>query len=167
LNLALNSKEVRLNFDRIRHISGQVEERLTSLGSQDAKTTNIIKSLSDEELQDVSNLLQIANFLLVKYESSKEMRGLVKGIVDIIELSASDVETIDDEIHELAVSAESIVKKIKDAQGNISTKFDLCSSETTQKKSPNSCSINLTNSSTEFHTYGYQQSSQEETAQVI
>lgn len=161
-------KEIRITSERLRQLSGQVEERLTLLNdSKESKMSDIIQSMSEEELKDVNNLLQIAKFLLVKYENSKEMREIVRDVVGTIELSAADVEVLDDEIHELVISAENIVNKIKEVQGNISYKFDLSSEEKSLKKSPKSCPINLTNSSTEFHTYEYQQSSQEETAQVI
>ncbi|NIU02552.1 MAG: hypothetical protein GWN01_17115, partial [Nitrosopumilaceae archaeon] len=76
------------------------------------------------ELQDIDKLLQIANFLIIKYEDKKEMVSIMGDFVDMIEAYAESIEKIDDDVTELVVSAENSIKRLKDMHMNISTKFD-------------------------------------------
>ncbi|MFQ5572902.1 MAG: hypothetical protein ACE5EJ_01485 [Nitrosopumilaceae archaeon] len=129
-----------------------------------------IEKLTPTELQDLHEILRIADFILTKHEMNKDFHSILKEFVGIINNSANSVETLDDEISELVISAESTITRIKTLQGKVSNDFDF---EANQKEvkiaeiPSESSGNNLTNSSTGVYTQEYQQNSTVETEQVI
>ena len=134
------------------------------------KNNQKIEKLTPTELQDLHEILRIADFILTKHEMNKDFHSILKEFVGIINNSAHSVESLDDEISELVISAESTINRIKSLQGKVSDDYDL---ETKQKEVKNvsiaaeSSGNNLTNSSRAVYTQEYQHNSTVEAEQVI
>jgi len=134
------------------------------------KSNQKIEKLTPTELQDLHEVLRIADFILTKHEMNKDFHSLLKEFVGIINNSTNSVESLDDEISELVISAESTITRIKSLQGKVSDDYDF---EANQKEvkiegiASKSSGNNLTNSSIGVYTHGYQRNSTVEAEQVI
>ena len=155
LKLLTGRLNIPKDLDRIRSLSTKIENKLSHSKSDDSE----LDKISLEELQDINKILQLADFMLCKYEEKKETHSILENFVSIIHESAKSIQGVDDEISELIVSAEDSINKIKDMYVTISDKSDLQNQPQLTKYG----SINLTNFSTEINTVEYQQNSQEET----
>ncbi len=150
----------------IKNLTSKIDKTIKEKSTPEQK----IEGLSFEELNDLSKIVKLADFMLCKYEDKKEMQSILIDFVSMIKESAEDVTGIDDEISELILSAEDSIKKVKDVHSRLhkhtgmekeddSLKIEQILAET----SP----INLTKFTTEINTVGYQQNSEEESGQVI
>ena len=134
------------------------------------KNNQKIEKLTPAELQDLHEILRIADFILTKHEMNKDFHSILKEFIGIINNSANSVEILDDEISELVISAESTITHIKTLQAKVSDDFDF---EANQKEvkieeiTSESSGNNLTNSSTGVYPQGYQHNSAVEAEQVI
>jgi len=98
----------RQNFSKdlafIRDISKKIDKKIAqSSTSIDSK----IDKLSVEELQDLSKIVGLADFMLCKYEDKKETKYILEYFVSIIRDSAESFEGVDDEVSELIISSDS------------------------------------------------------------
>jgi len=153
------------DLEFVRSISEKIDRKL----SQSNNSINPkIDKLSLEELQDLSKIVRLADFMLFKYEDKKETRSLLKHFVSIIRDSAESIEEIDDEVSELIISAEDSINKIKEIHTTVSEKYDFEKSDvkTIEDDSENS-SNNLTKSTIEINSQEYPQNSTAKNAQVI
>lgn len=153
------------DLEFVRNISEKIDRKL----SQSKNSINPkIDKLSLEELQDLSKIVHLADFMLFKYEDKKETRSLLKHFVSIIRDSAESIEEIDDEVSELIISAEDSINKIKEIHTNVSEKYDLEKSGIkTIEDGSESSSNNLTKATIEINSQEYPQNSTEKNAQVI
>lgn len=166
-----NGKEL----DFLTNISEKIEKKLSA--SEKTKFDN----LTLEELQDLSKICKLANFLLAKYEDKKEVRSIMQYFVSTIQESAQSIEKIDDEVSELIISAEDSISKIKEIHTNISEKYDVVNpkaSEESPKIDEMTCgicseigesnsSINFTKIAIEINSQEYQQNSSKKDTQVV
>ena len=150
--------------EKIRRLSGEIEKKLSQ--SPEGKK---IEKLSDEELQDLNKILQMADFLLCKNEERKQVYSMMKEFVDMIKGSAESVSCLDDEISEMVLAAEDSLLRIKSIQCRVSENYAFDSKQKTanQHESQKKGAINLTNTSTPIYTQGYQPNSTLEAEQVI
>ena len=154
-------------MEKVRKLSSLVDKKMENYRQ---KNNQKIEKLTPTELQDLQEILRIADFILTKHEMNKDFHSILKEFVGIINNSANSVESLDDEISELVVSAESTISRIKSLQGKVSDDFDF---EANQKEVKNkeiaseSSGNNLTNSSIGVYTQGYQHNSTVEAEQVI
>jgi hypothetical protein len=154
-------------MEKVRKFSVLVDKKIEDMKKKDNKK---VENLSYTELQDLHEILRIADYILTKHEMNKDFHSILKEFVGIINNSVNSVETLDDEISELVISAESTINHIKNLQGRVSSDFDFKTNqdETKTEEIPNKSSpINLTKSSTGIYTQGYQHNSPVETEQVI
>ena len=153
------------DIEFVRQISEKIDKKLSQ---SDSSINSKIDKLSLEELQDLRKIVNIADFMLYKYEDKKETRSILEDFVSIIRGSAESIEEIDDEVSELIISAEDSINKVKAIHTNISEKYDFKKSEIKdiEDDSENS-SNNLTKFAIEINSQGYQQNSEERNAQVI
>lgn len=156
LKLLTGKLNIPRDLERVRTLSSKIENKLSHSKSDESQ----LDKISSEELQDINKILQLADFLLCKYEEKKETHSILEHFVSVIHESAKSIQGLDDEISELIVSAEDSINKVKDMYVTISDKSDLSSKVPIE----NCGSINLTNFATEINTVEYQQNSQEETA---
>ena len=163
----LKKSDTKKDTEHVKEISSLVEKRLVKFSK---KTEKKIEKLSYEELQDLNEILKMADYILCKYENKKEIRSLLKDFVEIINSSSDSINYLDDEIDELVLNAEDAIKRIKDIQSNVSESlsFDRPSKKNTNTNAePEKGANNLTNSSRPVYTQEYQQTSAVKTEQVI
>ncbi|MEX0656158.1 MAG: hypothetical protein WD154_01250 [Nitrosopumilaceae archaeon] len=132
---------------KIQKLSSFVEKRLEDLDSDKKQ----IRQLSFEELQDFNQILRIADYILYKYESKKEVFSLIKEFVDMVNNSIGSMDVLNDKVNELVISAEDSIKRIKSLQSNVSENFTLeeyAKSDGFAKSEKQDSTNNLTNSAT-------------------
>lgn len=161
LNFLNPKTDLPKDISNIQSISAKIEKKLSASGVQ-------IDKLTLEELQDINKIVGLANFMLCKYEDKKETRLILQHFVSIIDDSAQSMESVDDDISELILSAEDSINKVKNMHSKISEKSDLEKSylDESDVESKNG-SFNLTNFTTPINTSKYQEKSQGDTVQVI
>ncbi len=153
------------DLEFVRNISEKIDRKLSQ--SKNSLNPNIDK-LSLEELQDLSKIVRLADFMLFKYEDKKETRSLLKHFVSIIRDSAESIEEIDDEVSELIISAEDSINKIKEIHTKVSENYDLEKSGfKTIEDEPENSSNYLTKFTTEINSQEYPQNSPEKKVRVI
>ena len=119
--MKMPKRDVTRELDRIKSISAKLDKRLTKVHSTDYK----IEQLTIEEINDLSKLVDIANFMVTKYADKRDVHRIVKNFADIIAEAAQSLEQIDDEISEMIMSAEDSIGRVKVMYSNISAKSDL------------------------------------------
>ena len=160
----LKSGRLSKDLEFIRGISKKIDRKLAQ-----SKSANInVEKLTAEELQDLSKIANLADFLLTKYEDKKEIKEIIEYFASIVRETTESIDLVDDEISELVLSTEDSINKIKDMQSNISEKYDFEKPPTeTEVKTSQSSSNNLTKFATEINSQEYQQNSTDKDAQVI
>ncbi len=150
------------DIEFVRNISEKIDKKLSQSNNSQ------IDKLSVEELQDLNKIVNLADFMLCKYEDKKETRTILENFVSIIRESAESIEDIDDEVSELIISAEDSINKVKEIHTNISEKYDFKKSNnnTPEGDSENS-SNNLTKPLIEINSQEYQHNSKGKDIQVI
>ena len=166
MTILKNNSKFQRDIAKIGSFSSIVEKQMSKIQKSDEAK---ISKLTFEELQDFNKILQIANYLLCKYEDKKEIHSLLKDFVKMIVSSTNSLDALNDQIDELVISADDAIGRIKELQANVSENFTVDS--VLEKKSPEiatkTCGINLTKSTTPVYTQEYQAKSQVETEQVI
>ncbi len=167
--MKLKSLKIKKDLNKVKKFSSLVEKELFRF---DKKNEKKLKKLSLEELKDLHQLLQIANYILSKHEDKKEIRSLLKEFVDMINYSTLSVDILNDDIQELVISAEISIEKIKNLQGNVSENFSFNTTKRNfeakgPKPAPKTSTNNLTKSTTGLYTQEYLSKSKLETGQII
>ncbi len=149
-----NSPNFKKELKKIRRISSIVEKKLSQYENKDERK---IEKLTFEELQDLSKLTSAADYILTKHEENREVYSLLKDFVDMINNSSASIDTLNDRISELVISAGSAISKIKNLQGDVSENYSLISSESKNQENetaitPESSTNNLTKSVTPVYT---------------
>jgi hypothetical protein len=111
LKLSLKTSET-VNLEKIRHFKSIIEKKIDN---DSQKTQN----LEFDELNDFHKILQICEFVLEKYENKKALSQNLKKFVKIIDSTLVNLESLDDEINELTISADFSMNKIKEFQSNL------------------------------------------------
>lgn len=109
------------DFKKIEKFSSLVEKRLLTFD----KDKQRIEKLSFEELQDLNELLRLADYILTKHEDKKEVYALLKDFVAMINNSSNSMDLLNDKITELVISAEAAISRIKNLQTDISENYSL------------------------------------------
>ncbi|MFB5648289.1 MAG: hypothetical protein ACE5RM_02255, partial [Candidatus Nitrosomaritimum aestuariumsis] len=98
----LKPNRISKDLDFIKNISGKIDKKISQSDSSNLK----IENLTLEELQDLRKIVGLADFMLHKYEDKKDTKSILEYFVSIIRDSAESIESIDDEVSELIISAE-------------------------------------------------------------
>ena len=107
------------DFKKIEKFSSLVEKRLLTFDNDKQR----IEKLSFEELQDLNELLRLADYILTKHEDKKEVYALLKDFVAMINNSSNSMDLLNDKITELVVSAEAAISRIKNLQTDVSENY--------------------------------------------
>lgn len=160
----LKSNKISKDLDFIKNISGKIDKKISQSNTKNLK----IENLTLEELQDLRKIVGLADFMLHKYEDKKDTKSILEYFVSIIRDSAESIESIDDEVSELIISAEDSIGKIKELHTNISEKYDLEKSgqDNEEDDSENSAN-NFTKIAIEINSQEYLENSTEKEGQVI
>jgi hypothetical protein len=156
--------KISKDLDFIKNISCKIDKKISQ-----SNTKNLnIENLTLEELQDLRKIVGLADFMLHKYEDKKDTKSILEYFVSIIRDSAESIESIDDEVSELIISAEDSIGKIKELHTNISEKYDLEKSDQNieEDESENSAN-NFTKIAIEINSQEYLENSTEKKGQVI
>jgi galactitol-specific phosphotransferase system IIB component len=156
LTILKPQRNIKKDLEKVGKIYSLVDKRLKSTEKFNQKVEN----LTIDELNDLSEILRLADLILTKHEVKKEFHDLLKEFVVIITKSADSVEVLDDEISELIISAEGTISRVKALRGKVSDEFDFGMGKTNARREQiiaNNCSNNLTKSSTGVYTQGYPQ----------
>jgi hypothetical protein len=167
LSVLKPQKNLKKDLEKVRKFSSLVSKQLENFKTKNHKE---IEKLTYIELQDFHEILRIADFLLTKHEANKDFHSILKEFVEVINNSADSVETLDDEICELVISAENTINRFKTLQGKVANDYDIDAKQNEVKIDeilPESSGNNLTNSSTRVYPQEYQQNSRVEAEQVI
>jgi len=156
--------KISKDLDFIKNISCKIDKKISQ-----SNTKNLnIENLTLEELQDLRKIVGLADFMLHKYEDKKDTKSILEYFVSIIRDSAESIESIDDEVSELIISAEDSIGKIKELHTNISEKYDLEKSDQNieEDESENSAN-NFTKIAIEINSQEYLENYTEKKGQVI
>lgn len=160
----LKSNKISKDLDFIKNISGKIDKKISQSNTKNLK----IENLTLEELQDLRKIVGLADFMLHKYEDKKDTKSILEYFVSIIRESAESIESIDDEVSELIISAEDSISKIKELHTNISEKYDLeKSGQNTEEDESENSANNFTKIAIEINSQEYLENSTEKKGQVI
>ena len=112
-------RNLKKDLKKIEKFSSLVEKRLLTFD----KDKQRIEKLSIEELQDLNELLRLADYILTKHEDKKEVYALLKDFVAMINNSSNSMDLLNDKIVELVVSAEAAISRIKNLQTDVSENY--------------------------------------------
>jgi hypothetical protein len=102
-----------VNLEKVKHFKSVIEKKIDSGDIQK------FQNYEYEELNDFHKILQICEFILEKYESKRELSQNLKKFVSIIDSTLINLESLDEEINELTVSADFSLKKIQEFKSNL------------------------------------------------
>lgn len=158
LDILNNKNGFKRDLQRIKNLSEKIDKKLSQTGISEEEK---IQGLTLEELQDLSKIVGLADFMLYKYEDKKDMRSILGDFVAMIKESAEGIDGLDDEISELILSAEDSIKKIKESHRKIYAKseFEMEDSFKAERILAETGSINLTKFATEINAVEYQHNS--------
>ena len=111
MKISLNTP-VTLNLEKIQQIKSIIEKNI-------GQNQLSIKNLEPEELYDYQKILQICEFILVKYENKKSLYENLKKLVNVLDTTMMSIESLDDEINELSISADLSINRLKDFKSNL------------------------------------------------
>ena len=111
MKISLNTP-VTLNLEKIQQIKSIIEKNI-------GQNQLSIKNLEPEELYDYQKILQICEFILVKYENKKSVHENLKKLVNVLDTTMMSIESLDDEINELSISANLSINRLKDFKSNL------------------------------------------------
>ena len=101
-----------IHLDKIQNIKSIIEK---NLGQNQLNITN----LELEELDDYQKITQICEFILVKHENKKSLHENLKKLVNILDTTMMSLESLDDEINELHISADLSISRLKNFKSNL------------------------------------------------
>ena len=108
--LLKTSQVIRLK--KVRDLRTIIEEKINDDGGK-------IQNFNLEELNDFQKVLQICEFILEKYQNKTTLSQNLKKFVSIIDSTLVDLESLDDEIDELTISANFSLGKIKEFESDL------------------------------------------------
>ena len=111
MKISLNTP-VTLNLEKIQQIKSIIEKNI-------GQNQLSIKNLEPEELYDYQKILQICEFILVKYENKKSLHENLKKLVNVLDTTMMSIESLDDEINELSISADLSINSLNDFKSNL------------------------------------------------
>ena len=111
MKISLNTP-VTLNLEKIQHIKSIIEK---NIGQNEFS----VKNLEPEELSDYQIIMQICEFILVKHENKKSLHKNLKNLVNVLDSSILSLESLDEEINELSISADFSINRLKDFKANL------------------------------------------------
>ena len=103
---------IPLNLEKIQHMKSIIEKKI-------GQNQSSFKNLEPEELSDYQKIMQICEFILVKHENKKSLHKNLKNLVNVLDSSILSLESLDEEINELSISADFSINRLKDFKANL------------------------------------------------
>ncbi len=84
-------------------------------GTYDSMIGNVdLRTLTDEELADMNQLVAITEYILARHEDKKDLHNILKSFAGTIHKSVESLGTIDDEIREMILATQSSLGRMND-----------------------------------------------------
>jgi len=103
---------IPLNLEKIQHMKSIIEKKI-------GQNQSSFKNLEPEELYDYQKIMQICEFILTKHENKKSLHENLKKLVNVLDSTMMSLESLDDEINELRLSADLSIRRLKDFKSNL------------------------------------------------
>ena len=103
---------ITLNLEKIQHMKSIIEKKI-------GQNQSSFKNLEPEELYDYQKIMQICEFILTKHENKKSLHENLKKLVNVLDSTMMSLESLDDEINELRLSADLSISRLKDFKSNL------------------------------------------------
>ena len=103
---------ITLNLEKIQHMKSIIEKNI-------GQNQLSIKNLEPEELYNYQKIMQICEFILVKHENKKSLHESLKKLVNVLDTTMLSLESLDDEINELRLSADLSINRLNDFKSNL------------------------------------------------
>ena len=110
---------LKISLNTTQSVTLEKVKRVRSIIEKSIDDEHKFKNLEHEELNDFHKILQICEFVLEKYENKKALRQNLQKFVITIESTLISLESLDDEINELVVSADFSINKMKEFESNL------------------------------------------------
>jgi len=111
MKISLNTPAT-FNLEKIQQIKSIIEKNI-------GQNRLSIKNLEPEELYDYQKIMQICEFVLVKYENKKSLHENLKKLINALDSTMQSIEYLDEEINELSISADLSMNRLKDFKANL------------------------------------------------
>ena len=111
MKISLNTPAT-FNLEKIQQIKSIIEKNI-------GQNRLSIKNLEPEELYDYQKIMQICEFILTKHENKKSLHENLKKLVNVLDSTMMSLESLDDEINELRLSADLSISRLKDFKSNL------------------------------------------------
>ncbi|MCH2380872.1 MAG: hypothetical protein MK228_05090 [Nitrososphaerales archaeon] len=103
---------MKVNLEKIQYAKSIIEKNI-------GQNQLIIKNLEPEELHDYQKIMQICEFILVKHENKKALYENLKKFVNTIDSTMLSLESLDEKVNELNISADLSISRLKDFKANL------------------------------------------------
>ena len=80
------------------------------------KVASDIKGVDERDLRDIAGALTLLEYLISKYQESRDLRRMLEGIRDSIRQAADDIVDIDEDISEMSASSEESCRRIQETR---------------------------------------------------
>jgi hypothetical protein len=111
MKISLNTPTT-FNLEKIQQIKSIIEKNI-------GQNRLSIKNLEPEELYDYQKIMQVCEFVLVKYENKKSLYENLKKVINALDSTMQSIEYLDEEINELSISADLSMNRLKDFKANL------------------------------------------------
>ena len=113
LNFTKNDGQSDLSghLDKIKNLSSKIEQKISQKGKDESDS--FIESLSVEELKDIRQVMQAAEYLLTKYQDKRDIKVFLQEFIGIILNASNSVNGLKTELEDLVISAEFALHQIQ------------------------------------------------------
>ncbi len=113
LNFTKNDDQSDLSghLDKIKNLSSKIEQKISQKGKDESDS--FIETLSVEELKDIRQVMQAAEYLLTKYQDKRDIKVFLQEFIGIILNASNSVNGLKTELEDLVISAEFALHQIQ------------------------------------------------------
>jgi prophage tail gpP-like protein len=113
LNFTKNDSQSDLSghLDKIKNLSSKIEQKISQKGKDESDS--FIDTLSVEELKDMRQVMQAAEYLLTKYQDKRDIQVFLQEFIGIILNASNSVNGLKTELEDLVISAEFALHQIQ------------------------------------------------------
>ena len=99
------------HLDEIKTLSSKIEQKISQKGKDE--NDSFIETLSVEELKDIRQVMNAAEYLLTKYQDKRDIKVFLQEFIGIILNASNSVNGLKDELEDLVISAEFALQQIQ------------------------------------------------------
>ena len=106
-----NQSDLSGHLDQIKNLSSKIEQKISQKGKDEGDS--FIETLSVEELKDIRQVMQAAEYLLTKYQDKRDIQVFLQEFIGIILNASNSVNGLKTELEDLVISAEFALHQIQ------------------------------------------------------